>query len=191
VVPKPIQKPHPRMWMACVAPDSYEIAGDRGLGVLSFTFNFEQVQKAIAKFRKACTQRTNQIPKFVNEAFASMVICHVVEKKADESIGLDGARWFMHYVAELFKPFATKNELYSYDYMRKMLDFDMDPKDVPDAQLKEHPLVVVGTPDEVIAKFEQLHKAGRIPHANIMRSFELMGRYVLPHFNGKTAAAAT
>jgi alkanesulfonate monooxygenase SsuD/methylene tetrahydromethanopterin reductase-like flavin-dependent oxidoreductase (luciferase family) len=89
-----------------------------------------------------------------------MVICHVVEKKADESIGLDGARWFMHYVAELFKPFASKNELYSYEYMRRMLDLDMDPKDTSDAQLKEHPLVVVGTPDEVIRKFEELQKAG-------------------------------
>ena len=108
VVPKPIQKPHPPMWMACVAPDSYEIAGDRGLGVLSFTFNFEQVQKAIAKFRQACARRSDQIPKVVNEAFAGMVICHVVEKKTDEAIGLDGARWFMHYAAELFKPFTTK-----------------------------------------------------------------------------------
>jgi hypothetical protein len=125
-----------------------------------------------------------------------------VEKKADESFGLDAARWFMHYVAELFKPFATKNQLYSYEYMRRVLDMDMDPKDASDAQLKEHPLVVVGTPDEVIDKFERLRiagldqaicfkQAGRIPHANIMRSFGLMGRHVLPHFNEKTAAAAT
>ena len=70
VVPKPIQKPHPPMWMACVAPDSYEIAGDRGLGVLSFSLNFEQVQKAMAKYRKACARRSDQIPKFANEAFA-------------------------------------------------------------------------------------------------------------------------
>lgn len=39
VVPKPIQKPHPPMWMACVAADSYEMAGDRGLGALSFSLN--------------------------------------------------------------------------------------------------------------------------------------------------------
>jgi len=201
VVPKPIQKPHPRMWMACVAPDSYEIGGDRGLGVLSFNFNFEALQKALAKFRKACARRSNQIPKFTNEAFATMVICHVVEKKADESVGLDGARWFMHYAAELFKPFAAKGQLYSYEYMRRAMDLDMDPKDVPDAQLKEHPLVVVGTPEEVIRKLEHLEnagidqaiclkQAGGIPHPNIMRSMELMGRHVLPHFKGKTAQPA-
>ena len=202
VVPKPIQKPHPPMWMACVAPDSYVIAGDRGLGVLSFSLNFEQVQKALHKYRKACATRSDQIPKVVTEAFAGLIICHVVEKKEDEAIGLDGARWFMHHVAELFKPFSTKNQLYSYEYLRNLLAMDMDPKDASDAQLKEHPLVVVGNPDEVIRKFEQLQQAGfdqaicfkqagRIPHANIMRSFELMGRHVLPHFKAQKVAAAT
>ena len=108
----------------------------------------------------------------------------------------------MHHVAELFKPFSTKNQLYSYEYLRNVLAMDMDPKDASDAQLKEHPLVVVGTPDEVIRKFEQLQQgridqaicfkqAGRIPHANIMRSFELMGRHVLPHFKAQKVAAAT
>jgi alkanesulfonate monooxygenase SsuD/methylene tetrahydromethanopterin reductase-like flavin-dependent oxidoreductase (luciferase family) len=202
VVPKPIQKPHPPMWMACVAPDSYVLAGDRGLGVLSFSLNFEQVQKALHKYRNACATRSDQIPKVVTEAFAGLIICHVVEKKEDEAIGLDGARWFMHHVAELFKPFSTKNQLYSYEYLRNVLAMDIDPKDASDAQLKEHPLVVVGTPDEVIRKFEQLQQAGldqaicfkqagRIPHANIMRSMELMGRHVLPHFKSQKIAAAT
>ena len=57
----------------------------------------------------------------------------------DESAGLEGARWFMHYAAELFKPFATKRQLYSYEYMRQAMDLDMDPKDVPDAQLNGDP----------------------------------------------------
>jgi alkanesulfonate monooxygenase SsuD/methylene tetrahydromethanopterin reductase-like flavin-dependent oxidoreductase (luciferase family) len=86
--------------------------------------------------------------------------------------------------------------------MRRAVDLDMDPMDASDAQLKEHPLIVVGTPDEVIRKFEQLEnigmdqaiclkQAGRIPHANIVRSMELMGRHVLPHFKEKKAAATT
>src|SRR5260370_24107337 len=43
VVPKAIQKPHPPMWMACVAADRYEMAGDRGVGVLVFNFNWDKV----------------------------------------------------------------------------------------------------------------------------------------------------
>ena len=201
VVPKPIQRPHPPMWMACVAPDSYVMAGDRGLGALSFTFNFEQVKKAIAKYRKAFATRSDQIPKVSNEAFANMVVCHVAENKADEAIGIDGARWFMHHVGLLFSPMMAKNQLYSYEYTRTLFATDVDPGEMSDEALKQHPLVVVGNPDEVIGKLEELQRAGvdqvicfkqagRIPHPNIMRSYELMGRHVLPHFR-RNAAGAT
>jgi alkanesulfonate monooxygenase SsuD/methylene tetrahydromethanopterin reductase-like flavin-dependent oxidoreductase (luciferase family) len=194
VVPKPIQKPHPPMWMACVAPDSYEIAGNRGLGALSFSLNWEQVQKSMDQFRTAGAQRSEQIPKVVNEEFAGLVICHVAENKEEEAIGLDGARWFMHNVAKLFEPLMVKNKLYSYEYLRNLMAMDLDPKDASDAELKEHHMVVVGNPDEVIRKLENFQRAGlsqviffkqagRIPHANIMRSIRRIGQYILPHFN--------
>ncbi len=201
VVPKPIQKPHPPMWMACVAPDSYEIAGNRGLGVLSFSLNWEQVQGSMEAYRKACAHRSELIPKVINEGFAGMIICHVAENKEEEAIGLAGARWFMHQVAKLFEPLMAKNKLYSYEYLRNLMAVDLDPKDIPDAQLKEHHMVVVGNPDEVIRKLEQFQKAGlsqvicfkqagRIPHTNIMRSIKRMGKYVLPYFNPHRTLAA-
>jgi alkanesulfonate monooxygenase SsuD/methylene tetrahydromethanopterin reductase-like flavin-dependent oxidoreductase (luciferase family) len=194
VVPKPIQKPHPPMWMACVAPDSYQIAGDRGLGVLSFSLNWEGAQKSMEAYRKTFANRTDQIPKQPNEQFAGMVICHVAENKEDEAIGIDGARWFMHNVAKLFEPLMTKNKLYSYEYLRNLFNMNLDPGDATDAQLKEHPMVVVGNPDEVIQKLDVLNRAGqdqvicfkqagRIPHRNIMNSLRLMAKHVLPYFN--------
>jgi len=194
VVPKPLQKPHPPMWMACVAPDSYELAGDRGLGVLSFNFNWEQVQQMMAAYREACAKRSNQIPKVVNEAFAGVAIMHVAENKEEEAIGLEGARWFLHNVAKLFEPLMVKNQLYSYEYLRKVFDMNLDPKDASDAELKDHHMVVVGNPDEVSRKLENFQRAGlsqvicfkqagRIPHQYIMRSIKRMGKHILPHFN--------
>jgi len=194
VVPKPIQKPHPPMWMACVAPDSYPMAGDRGLGVLSFSLNFDFVQQAISNYNDAFVKRTDQVPKIPNQAFGAMLICHVAENKEDEAVGIEGARWFMHNVAKLFQPLMAKNQLYSYEYLRNLMAVDIDPNDIPDAQLKQHPMVVVGNPDEVIRKLETFQKAGvdqaicfkqagRIPHQNIMNSLKLMAKYVLPHFN--------
>jgi alkanesulfonate monooxygenase SsuD/methylene tetrahydromethanopterin reductase-like flavin-dependent oxidoreductase (luciferase family) len=194
VVPKPIQKPHPPMWMACVAPDSYQMAGDRGLGVLSFSLNFEQVQKSREAYKQAFDKRTDQVPKVPNDQFAGMIICHVSENKEEEAIGIEGARWFMHNVAKLFEPLMTKNKLYSYEYLRNLMNMDLDPKDASDAQLKEHHMVVVGNPDEVCRKLENFERAGidqvimfkqagRIPHQNIMKSLKLIGKHVLPYFN--------
>ena len=68
------------------------------------------------------------------------------------------------------------------------------PNDLTDAQLKEHPMVTVGNPDEVNRKLETFaqagldqviffKQAGRIPHKNIMRSISRIGQYVIPYFN--------
>ena len=38
VVPKPLQRPHPPMWVACSQRDTILMAGQRGLGALSFSF---------------------------------------------------------------------------------------------------------------------------------------------------------
>src|SRR5882672_10434706 len=38
VVPKPVQKPHPPMWMACTNRDTIKVAAQNGLGALAFSF---------------------------------------------------------------------------------------------------------------------------------------------------------
>jgi alkanesulfonate monooxygenase SsuD/methylene tetrahydromethanopterin reductase-like flavin-dependent oxidoreductase (luciferase family) len=180
--------------MACVAADSYEMAGDRGLGALSFSLNWDQVQKSMEAYQRACAYRSDQIAKVANEQFGGLVICHVAENKEEEAVGIDGARWFMHTLAKLFEPLMVKNQLYSYDYLRQVFAMNIDPKDASDAQLKDHHMVAVGNPDEVIRKLETLAKAGmdqvilfkqagRIPHAHIMKSIKRIGQHILPYFN--------
>jgi len=201
VVPKPIQKPHPPMWMACTAPESYEMAGDRGLGVLSFNFNWDQVQKSLESYRAACAKRSDLIPKVPNESFAAVAVCHVCENQEDEAIGLAGARWFFKNVAKLFEPLMAKNELYSYEYIRNVFALEQNPAEATDAQLKDHDMIVVGNPDYVNRKLETFQKAGvnqviffkqagQIPHQNIMRSLRLIGQHVLPYFNPHRVVAS-
>src|SRR3569832_1388861 len=38
VIPKPLQKPHPPMWMACTNRDTIRVAAQNGLGALAFAF---------------------------------------------------------------------------------------------------------------------------------------------------------
>jgi alkanesulfonate monooxygenase SsuD/methylene tetrahydromethanopterin reductase-like flavin-dependent oxidoreductase (luciferase family) len=38
VLPKPVQKPHPPMWMACTNRDTIKVAAQNGLGALAFAF---------------------------------------------------------------------------------------------------------------------------------------------------------
>ncbi|MBT7540585.1 MAG: LLM class flavin-dependent oxidoreductase, partial [Gammaproteobacteria bacterium] len=46
VLPKPIQKPHPPMWMACTNRDTIREAARNGLGVLAFSFLDSEEAKA-------------------------------------------------------------------------------------------------------------------------------------------------
>jgi alkanesulfonate monooxygenase SsuD/methylene tetrahydromethanopterin reductase-like flavin-dependent oxidoreductase (luciferase family) len=46
VLPKPLQKPHPPMWMACTNRDTIKVAAMNGLGALAFSFvNPEEAKK--------------------------------------------------------------------------------------------------------------------------------------------------
>jgi alkanesulfonate monooxygenase SsuD/methylene tetrahydromethanopterin reductase-like flavin-dependent oxidoreductase (luciferase family) len=38
VLPKPVQKPHPPMWLACTNRDTVKVAASHGLGALTFSF---------------------------------------------------------------------------------------------------------------------------------------------------------
>src|SRR5262249_15838082 len=132
---------------------------------------------------------------------AGVAIMHVAESKEEEAIGLEGARWFLHNVAKLFEPLMVKNQLYSYEYLRNVFAMNLDPKDASDAELKEHHMVVVGNPDEVIRKLENFHRAGlrqvicfkqagRIPHQNIMQPIRRIGQHILPYFNPHRTTAS-
>ena len=46
VLPKPVQKPHPPLWVACSQLETIEMAGRRGLGALGFQF--------LSRGRRAC-----------------------------------------------------------------------------------------------------------------------------------------
>lgn len=194
VIPKPIQRPHPPLWMACVAPDSYVMAGERGLGVLSFALNFGAIIEYLASYKKAIANPRTPVSRLVNDHFAALAVVHVCETKEEEAIGMDGARFFLEQVANLFTPLMAKSSAHSYEYLKELFDLRAMPRDLKDEHLKLHPMVMVGTPDEVVAKLEAAQKAGfdqvicfkqagRIPHRNIMRSLERMAKYVLPYFN--------
>jgi alkanesulfonate monooxygenase SsuD/methylene tetrahydromethanopterin reductase-like flavin-dependent oxidoreductase (luciferase family) len=47
VVPQPVQKPHPPVWIACTRPATVEVAADLGIGALSFSILGPATSKAI------------------------------------------------------------------------------------------------------------------------------------------------
>ena len=59
VLPKPFQKPHPPMYLACTQTESYDVAADKGIGVLSSaTFATNILAEHVKRYRARVKQST-------------------------------------------------------------------------------------------------------------------------------------
>ncbi len=197
VIPKPIQKPHPPLWMAATGPTSFEMAGERGLGALCFNFAWEQAQRSLDLYRQAVAH-AQPVGHFVKNEFAQFLVVNCSTDQESLKIGLDAARWFFHKIEELFVT-LVQADTKSYSYLKDMFDLSRPPQEASDEELLEHPAVIVGDPERCIRKLEPWYKMGidqaiclvqfgRLPHQQIMDSLRLIGRYVMPHFSPGRAA---
>jgi alkanesulfonate monooxygenase SsuD/methylene tetrahydromethanopterin reductase-like flavin-dependent oxidoreductase (luciferase family) len=197
VVPKPIQKPHPPLWLAGVAPETFEVAGSNGMGALTFAFSSEQISHNEQIYRKAIAACTKPRGKFINNKYASFCLPLFATDKATVEIGVEGARWFLQHVTEILITLA-RIESESYGYLKKAIDLDHQPKDAPFDDLYNHPLIICGDVDYCIGKLEKIEalgvdevllfmQRGNVPHDKIMKSIEVFGEQVLPHFAKKAA----
>lgn len=54
VRPQPVQQPHPPVWYAAISPESHELAGRLGLGLMTLTIGVDrgQVERRIRRYRR-------------------------------------------------------------------------------------------------------------------------------------------
>src|SRR5258708_37453887 len=88
VIPKPIQKPHPPMWVAATQPSAWEIAGQKGIGALGFGLSQPGLlDNLIALYKKAI--RTCEPGRaFVSDQTDAARIC-VCERTREDAKGLE------------------------------------------------------------------------------------------------------
>ncbi|WP_182481158.1 LLM class flavin-dependent oxidoreductase [Nocardioides immobilis] len=85
--PKPIQTPHPPMWMAATQPSSWELAGQLGAGVLAFGLGTpDELDAAIRSYRTAAAQAQTPYGLVNNTvAFAPTFYCAETDEEALET----------------------------------------------------------------------------------------------------------
>ena len=202
VVPKPLQKPHPPMWMACTNRDTIRVAAQNGLGALAFSFVDPEEAKNWADIYYGIIKSDECVPlgHSVNANIA-MVSAFSLDHDRTAAIrkGQEGFEFFSYamrkLIAEDIIPGRTK---IWEDFLaeRKVGDEEMI-----DAARKGRDLMHapgIGTPDdfrEHIRNFEEagvdqiifLQQAGRNSHAQICESLNLFADEVLPEFKDKEA----
>ncbi len=185
LVPKPVQKPHPPMWLACSNRETIHIAAQLGLGALTFAFVDPDearhwVDDYYRTFERECVP-IGWVPN-PNVAMVTGFSCHRDAEEARRR-GLDGFRFFgfalgHYYLFGTHRPGRTdiwKN----FEGVRDMM---------PDV-----PAGGIGTPDDLRAhlrKFQDvgvdqvifIQQGGRNRHEHICEALELFAAEVMPEF---------
>ncbi|MDQ6921321.1 MAG: LLM class flavin-dependent oxidoreductase [Candidatus Dormibacteraeota bacterium] len=215
VVPKPRQKPHPPLWVACSRRETIHLAATLGLGALSFSFVEPGAAKEWVDDYYATIASAECVPAgfAVNAqvAVTTPFMCHRDEATAIER-GLDGGHFFgyslgHYYVYGRHRPgrtnvwdeFQERRAAFGFD--RRIAAREGEPLA---ARLMEEQLGSlrgsVGTPAQVrefLRGYEQagvdqvifVSQAGRNRHEHICESLELFAREVMPEFQERDQAA--
>jgi len=96
VVPKPFQKPHPPLWVACSQLDTIVMAGERGIGALGFQFVSADAATAwVNAYYNAFTKRQRKLAEYQsnpNIAVVSQFMCAATDEEARARA--DGSSFF-------------------------------------------------------------------------------------------------
>lgn len=97
VLPKPLQKPHPPLWVACSRRDTIHLAATKGIGALSFSFvEPDEARHWVDDYYGTLASEECVPAGFAvnpNLAVVLPMMCHHDEQTAIER-GLDGAHFF-------------------------------------------------------------------------------------------------
>src|SRR3974390_3605861 len=101
VLPKPVQKPHPPLWVACSQVATIEMAGRRGIGALGFQFlSADQPPAWVHAYYNAFTKRQERLADYqtnCNIAMVSYFMC--AETDAEARKRADGITFFQFALA--------------------------------------------------------------------------------------------
>jgi alkanesulfonate monooxygenase SsuD/methylene tetrahydromethanopterin reductase-like flavin-dependent oxidoreductase (luciferase family) len=208
VVPKPKQKPHPPLWVACSRRDTILLAARCGIGALSFSFvEPEEARRWVDDYHAILASDECVPAGFAvnpNVAVVLPFMCHHDEATAIER-GIDGAHFFGYSLAHYYvfgdhRPAAT-NVWEEFQANRTRRGFTREIVSAEAAPLGMKLLErglgslrgAIGTPGQVRDLLERyraagvdqvilISQAGRNRHEHICESLELFGQEVLPHF---------
>jgi alkanesulfonate monooxygenase SsuD/methylene tetrahydromethanopterin reductase-like flavin-dependent oxidoreductase (luciferase family) len=190
VVPKPRQRPHPPLWVACSQMDTIRMAGRRGMGALGFSFVSPDSARAwchayynefVHNQDLLCDYQPN-----ANLAVVAPFMCCETDEEAQEK--MDGWSFFQYSLILYNKegPFEPG----TVSLWERYLEW----KESGEGQKLESNSGLVGSPDTIRERLKQfqdvhvdqvilLNQAGKNKHEDICASLELFANEVMPEFH--------
>jgi len=196
VLPKPIQKPHPPLWVACSQLETIELAGRCGIGALGFQFlSAEMAHAWVHAYYNSFTRRQQKLTDYqsnCNIAMVSYFMCAETDEEARRRA--DGVTFFQFSLAwysgsrnrERRRRGPSISGTSTKNGSGKILSWRIRPLTGG----------LIGSPETIrrkLRRFESSHvdqiillnQAGKNTHQHICESLELFAKEVMPEFVGR------
>jgi len=197
VVPKPLQKPHPPLWMACSRRESILDAARLGLGALTFSFvSPDEARQWVKDYYATIENESAPLGYSVNPNFAvaTPFLCDMDEARL-EHVRKESYGFFLYGLGHY--SFFGQHRPGATDIWR---EFTTAPS--KDAKsLVVGPQTCIATPKAMRERMREFEEAGvdqvigvgqvgRVPHELTCSSFRLFAKEVLPEVKERDAAGA-
>ncbi len=202
LVPKPVQRPHPPVWVACSQRETIRMAARLGIGALTFAFVDPLEARSWVEEYYNIIKSDECVPightVNANICMVSSFSCHQDRETAIKR-GLKGFEFFGYALGSLYgfgahKPGRT-NLWQEFENV-----FERRMRDVPQefGQALSGGAGGIGTPDDLrthLRKFETagvdqvtfIQQAGMNKHEHICEALELFAAEVMPEFKARAA----
>ncbi len=185
VVPKPLQNPHPPLWMACSSREMIQEAARHGVGALCFAFRTpeeagEWVDSYLETFKEECVPVGESVNPRI--AMATGFSCHSDHDTAVERAkGFDFFRWALAYY------YVFGSHAPGFDSLWKQ--YQEGPDELPNVAA-----TAIGTPEELLETCHEYEdvgvdqlllvgQGGDVEHSHVCSSIELFADEVMPELH--------
>jgi len=210
ILPKPVQRPHPPLWVTATNPDTVERAARLGIGVAMFNFSDPALLAPLVELYKKTVREAEPVGEFVHDRIMSISPALCLE---------DGDRARAIY-AESAGHAAAPFSVFFDTIPQNAARLAEEPRPIPQRRLRElvaraaadpelvGPIalggvdrdflhtngICVGGPDEVTRTMKRFEEVGfdelvvvpvlgwNLPHEVVVESVHTMGKRVLPAF---------
>jgi alkanesulfonate monooxygenase SsuD/methylene tetrahydromethanopterin reductase-like flavin-dependent oxidoreductase (luciferase family) len=194
VIPKPLQQPHPPLWVACSNIQTIANAGEWGMGALGFSFVSPDAARAwVHKYYNTLLHRPKPLcdyPRNPNIAIVNGFMC----APTDEEAVAKAAGWTFFIFALSYYGRKGVDAPGTSDLWREYQDWRRTEK--AQAALNSG---LIGSPATIRARLRQfeaahvdqvilLNQAGRTSHQDICDSLKRFAEEVMPEFHARQPA---
>ena len=197
ILPKPLGKGHPPIWVACGNPPTFARAGELGIGAIAF--NFEPIfnlRGRIDAYKEAIANCTEPLGQFMNNnvMMTNAVIC-LGDRVRARQLALDSLTGYLVTMVNMYHDTMPQSPdaivWPNPPYLIRDIAGD-DPEAFLDTLIAGGYLLC-GTPDEVCEQVEKYSTVGcdqlvfglpgALQHDEVFEMLEVFGQKVIPEFD--------